>query len=265
MTAALRIAPSTHTPPAPRIGATVTPHHRPTTPNLTARIVASVVLGLPSLAAIYGSAASLIHIASDERLSDPRVLPFCLDILAIGIVVSAVFCGHDDRLSRWTPWLAYGASAALQVADVWADGPRAWAVHALPLAAAILGTEKILRLWRPAVAAHLEVDAEPGDATPVGEGEPEPARPAALAAVPAPVRRPAPARRPAKKGTPLKATDDYLAELAVKLERANPGTVLGGWKTLAAALRAESHGIGTDRAQRVLDLARTRMEETPDA
>jgi hypothetical protein len=134
---------------------------------LTSRIIASVVLGLPSLAAIYGSAASLVHIADVEHLSDPRVLPFCLDLLAIGIVVSAVFCGHDDRLSRLTPWAAYGCSAALQVADVWTDPagnlqPRAWAVHALPLAAAILGTEKILRLWRPepAVKPQTGLDAE---------------------------------------------------------------------------------------------------------
>jgi hypothetical protein len=195
MTAAVQLHPSTHTPA--RTGApTVTPQHRPSTPQMPARIVASVVLGLPSLAAIYGSAAALIHIASDEHLSDPRVLPFCLDLLAIGIVVSAVFCGHDDRLSRWTPWLAYGASAALQVADVWADGPRAWAVHALPLAAAILGTEKILRLWRPETTDHLEVDAEPEDATPAAD---EPA--VALATVTA-VRRPAaPKPTPTKKST----------------------------------------------------------------
>jgi hypothetical protein len=124
----------------------------------TARILASLVLGLPSAAAIYGSAASLMHIAGEEALTAAWVLPFCLDLLAIGVVVSAVFCGHDDRLSRFTPVAAYAGSAALQVADVWDMGPRAWAVHALPLAAAILGTEKILRLWRPsAVGASVEV------------------------------------------------------------------------------------------------------------
>lgn len=137
----------------------------------TPRIVASVVLGLPSAAAIYGSAANLITIAGEQHLTDPRVLPFCLDLLAIGIVVSAVFCGHDDHLSRVTPWLAYGSSAALQVTEVWSAGPRAWAVHALPLAAAILGTETILRLWRPAPptlppAPTPDVVAEPAAATP---------------------------------------------------------------------------------------------------
>lgn len=232
MTAALQLAPSTHTPPL--IGATVTPSHRPSTPQLPAKIVASIVLGLPSLAAIYGSAAALIHIAADERLSDPRVLPFCLDLLAIGIVVSAVFCGHDDRLSRWTPWLAYGASAALQVADVWTDGPRAWAVHALPLAAAILGTEKILRLWRPTVAASRpEVDAEAAGATPlVDEGGPEPARPAALATV-TPVRRPTP--KPTRKATATAAAPDQdvltkvrkaLADMGVTANDVNRDQVL---------------------------------------
>jgi hypothetical protein len=164
---------------------------------LISRIIASVVLGLPSLAAIYGSAASLVHIADVEHLSDPRVLPFCLDLLAIGIVVSAVFCGHDDRLSRLTPWAAYGCSAALQVADVWTDvagnlQPRAWAVHALPLAAAILGTEKILRLWRPEpVIAPEQAPAGVTPDDPVtrleNEGvEQQTRRPA----------RPSPARRP---------------------------------------------------------------------
>jgi hypothetical protein len=129
-----------------------------TASDRAARIVASLVLGLPSAAAIYGSAASLMHIAGEEALTVAWVLPFCLDLLAIGVVVSAVFCGHDDRLSRFTPVAAYAGSAALQVADVWDMGPRAWAVHALPLAAAILGTEKILRLWRPASAgASVEV------------------------------------------------------------------------------------------------------------
>jgi hypothetical protein len=217
--AAVHLVPSTHTDPTSRTGATVTPHHRPSPPNLTARIVASLVLGLPSLAAIYGSAAALIHIAGEERLSDPRVLPFCLDILAIGIVVSAVFCGHDDHLSRWTPWLAYGASAALQVADVWADGPRAWAVHALPLAAAILGTEKILRLWRPAaVAPPAEVDAEPIEATP--EPEPAPAKPAALVSV-APVVRPAPAPTVAKVNGSGDLDPVVLAKVRTALDEMN--------------------------------------------
>lgn len=152
------------------------------------RIVATVVLGLPSAAAIYGSAANLVVIAAEQRLSDPRVLPFCLDILAIGIVVTTVFCGHDDRLSRVTPWLAYGSSAVLQVTEVWPAGPRAWAVHALPLAAAILGTETILRLWRPQVAP-----LEPAPPAPAVHVEQAPA-PSEPVAEPAPVRAPAPRR-----------------------------------------------------------------------
>jgi hypothetical protein len=194
----------------------------------TARIVATLVLGLPSLAAIYGSAASLIDIAGEERLSDPRVLPFCLDILAIGIVVSAMFCKQDDRLTRATPWLAYGASAALQVGDVWADGPRAWAVHALPLAAAILGTEKIMRLWRPVAEAehrlpvdnapepgpeasgHLPQSAEPGPPPPP---EDVPATPAPAEVPPTPLRKP-----PARKA-PARPAATSVEKLIDKAER----------------------------------------------
>lgn len=156
------------------------------------RIVATIVLGLPSAAAIYGSAANLVVIAGEQHLSDPRVLPFCLDILAIGIVVTTVFCGHDDRLSRITPWLAYGSSAVLQVTEVWPAGPRAWAVHALPLAAAILGTETILRLWRPEPAP----DAPPVAAQNLAAATLAPVEaPATPALTPAP-RRTSPARRP---------------------------------------------------------------------
>lgn len=72
--------------------------------------------------------------------------------------------------------------------------------------------------------------------------------------------RPAPARRrPIKPaGGPL--TDQELSEIAVRLAAADPA-VLGGWKPLARALRAEGHGIGTTRAQTVLDLARAMQKE----
>jgi hypothetical protein len=232
MTAVAHLHPSTHQPARP--GAlTVTAPQSSKRTDLTSRIVASLILGLPSAAAIYGSAAALVKIAGDRHLSDPRVLPFCLDVLAIGIVVSAVFCGHDDRLSRWTPWLAYGASAGLQVADVWTDGPTAWAVHALPLAAAILGTEKILRLWRPVapVATVLEVD-EPAEAA-----TPEPAAEVvALASVPK-VSRPVPARKaPARQTKPapvvevdpdvLERVRKALAEMGVDASETSRDAVL---------------------------------------
>lgn len=181
---------------------------------LLARIIASCVLGLPSVAAIYGSAASLVKIAGDAKLSDPRVLPFCLDLLAIGIVVSAVFCGHDDRLSRVTPWAAYGCSAVLQVADVWSAGPTAWAVHALPLAAAILGTEKILRLWRPEPAAKPLPDAiaEQSDTAPVAEPSAVAARPAPPAARPHGAVHTTTARRRARQATKVVDVDPTVVE-----------------------------------------------------
>src|SRR6185503_12455784 len=54
-------------------------------------------------------------------------------------------------------------------------------------------------------------------------------------------------------------TDAELAELVCDLAVADPG-VLGGWKPMAAALRAKGHGLGTDRARRVLELARARTK-----
>jgi len=224
----------------------------------TARIVASIILGAPSLAAIYGSAASLIAIAAEERLSDPRVLPFCLDILAIGIVISAVFCGHDDVLSRATPWLAYGASAALQVGDVWADGPRAWAVHALPLAAAILGTEKIVRLWRPEAEAEHRLSADnapdPGpERKPsfASDGFPEPPPPPDVPAPPAPAEvPPTPLRKPPARKTPIRPAASSVEKLVGRAERlaakrnVAPGDL--SQRTLMTEL-----GIGTAKAKEV--------------
>jgi hypothetical protein len=220
---------------------------------MRARIIASLILGAPSLAAIYGSAASLVEIAAEERLSDPRVLPFCLDILAVSIVVSAVFCGHDDRLSRLTPWAAYGASATLQVAEAWHQGPRGWAVHALPLAAGILGTEMILRLWRPAAnlagvtgavpdevrSAHLV--GTPGATVEPGRPAPPP-EPAAIAEVARPVRT---GRRRAALQAPRGATWDDLLRLAGRLaEREGTSAADLSQRTLKSEL-----GIGTDRAR----------------
>ncbi len=177
-----------------------------TSQRSSARLFATVVLGAPSVAAIYGSAASLIQIAGEEALEAAWVLPFCLDLLAIGVVIAGVLYGHDDRLSRFIPVGAYASSAALQVADVWADGPRAWAVHALPLAAAILGTEKILRMWRPApvVAPPLVGASDPGKSR-VSE-EIVAAVGSASSERPIHVELPRPEVRPGRKREPRPAT-----------------------------------------------------------
>jgi hypothetical protein len=202
-----------------------------------ARIVASLILGAPSLAAIYGSAASLIEIAAEERLSDPRVLPFCLDILAVGIVVSAVFCGHDDRLTRVTPWAAYGASATLQVAEAWHQGPRGWAVHALPLAAGILGTEMILRLWRP----EANLVGAPGDTVDADQPAPQPE----LAGAPEVSRPVRTGNRRLSLRAPRGATWDDLLGLAERLaDREGVPPAALSQRTLKSEL-----GIGTDRAR----------------
>lgn len=109
-----------------------------------------------------------------------------------------------------------------------------------------------------AAAAGIDVDEAPPEAaaTPVDPGPEAPS--------PAP-RRAAPTRKVSKRRrgpTRPPATDDELVAIAVELAAADPA-VLGGWKPLAAALRQKGHGLGTDRARRVLDLAR--VKETPDA
>lgn len=101
-------------------------------------------------------------------------------------------------------------------------------------------------------ATPTEVDGGPADTTSV---DPEPAP------------RPVVARRRSttrKTSRPAKATDDQLADIAVALAADDPA-VLGNWKSLAEALRRKGHGLGTTRAQTVLDLARSRAQETTDA
>lgn len=237
---------------------------------LISRIIASVVLGLPSLAAIYGSAASLVHIADVEHLSDPRVLPFCLDLLAIGIVVSAVFCGHDDRLSRLTPWAAYGCSAALQVADVWTDTagnlqPRAWAVHALPLAAAILGTEKILRLWRPEPAAKPA--PQPEGAAPATPATPAPETAPVAAAAPRSHREPTTTtRRRARHSTAR--TGEVDMDLVKRLrttsaERGHAPGELSQRSWLGVLRDQEAGGVHNQKLSAALSYIEAHPEEVP--
>jgi hypothetical protein len=103
-------------------------------------------------------------------------------------------------------------------------------------------------------ATPTEVADDPADTTPAAPALEQPApRPPV-------VRRRTPAKKAAR---PAKATDDQLADIAVALAAEDPA-VLGNWKSLAAALRKRGHGLGTTRANAVLDLARAR-KETPDA
>jgi hypothetical protein len=80
--------------------------------------------------------------------------------------------------------------------------------------------------------------------------------------------RPAAASRPTKKAANRQhiTSEGELAEIALALDTKDPDAgVLSGWKPMAEVLRAAGHGLSTERAQRVLDLARRLKEETPDA
>jgi len=104
-----------------------------------------------------------------------------------------------------------------------------------------------------------ESDRAPAEAaaSPVGSGLP--------AAKPVERRATSPRKARARRTNPPRTlTDDELAAVAVDLAAADPN-VLSGWKPLAGALRATGHGLGTDRARRVLELARATREDSPDA
>lgn len=77
------------------------------------------------------------------------------------------------------------------------------------------------------------------------------------------VRR-GPTSRRRVNSRPGRVTDDQLADRVIRLAAKDPG-VLAGWKPMAEALRADGQGVGTTRAQRVLELARARMKETKGA
>jgi hypothetical protein len=217
-------------PRPPRTGApTVTPQHRPLTavPSLTRLIAASVILGAPSAGAIWGSAAGLVAIGVEDKVAAPGTLPFCLDVLALGVVVVAML--FPAVAGRWswkaTPWLCYLFSGVLQVWEAWDLGPRAWGTHAAGLVAAAVGSHFILNLWEtrahaPVAAPQVEATAEPDDATPEIDRR-EPA--VALASVTPAVRRPAARKptRPAKKSAAVEPDPEVLAKVdaaLVKLE-----------------------------------------------
>lgn len=195
----------------------MTPQHRPTlAPHPARRIAATIVLGAPAAVAIWGSATALTAIAAEDRVTSPWTLPFCLDVLALGMVVVALLVPGRSFLRRATPWACYGFSAGLQVWEAWELSYRAWGTHAAGLVAAAIGSHVILDLWAPEAGESMatpQADVVPG---------PEPApphleQPVALATVTPAVRRPAAPRR----ATPVKqATVD--PELVERLRRAIP-------------------------------------------
>lgn len=226
--AAVHLVHDEPTPRPSRTGApTVTPQHRPLTavPSLTRLIAASVILGAPSAGAIWGSATGLEAIAREDHVASPWTLPFCLDVLALGVVIVAMLFPTVAGRLTWkaAPIACYAASLALQVADAWYLGPRAWGTHALGLVAAAAGSHFILNLWETRAHAPAtpqpEVDAEPEPATPAVP-ELEQAEPTvALASVTA-VRRPV-TRRPAsaKKATAAGEPDpDVVAKVRTALD-----------------------------------------------
>jgi hypothetical protein len=210
---------STH---APHYGApTVTPSHRPTPPpTLTRLVAASLILGLPMIGAIWGSAAGLVAIAAEDNVAAPLTLPFCLDVLALGVVAVAMM--FPAVAGRWTwkltPWLCYLFSGWLQVAEAWDLGPRAWGTHAAGLVAAAVGSHFILNLWETRAHAPLEqprddIDDRAEDATPL-EHEPS----VALATV-TPVRRSSPkSKAPTRRSSTSKV--DVDPDVLARVEKA---------------------------------------------
>jgi hypothetical protein len=204
---------------------------------MKARIAASLILALPALAAIYGSATSLTAIATEDRVTSPWTLPFCLDVLALGVVVTSIMIPSSHWLRRVTPWLCYAGSAALQVSGAWLLGPRAWGTHAAGLAAAAIGSHLILDLWRPVEVpdAPKEVPVHghfPEPATvPNGTVDPPPEPTVAGATVPAPPPEttpvppapvevpPTPLRRPPVRKQPVRPAATSLERLVAKAEK----------------------------------------------
>jgi hypothetical protein len=214
------------------------------------KVAATLVLGAPAAAAIWGSATALTAIAAEDRVTSPWTLPFCLDVLALGMVVVALLVPGRSFIRRATPWACYGFSAALQVHDAWDQGYRAWGTHAAGLIAAAVGSHVILDLWAPepvTPVAHLEVDVEPVVATP--EVELAPLEPVALATFSPAARRPAkPTRKTTVKASPdpdpdvVERVSKALAEMGVTAPETNRDAVLAHMRESGPAPHASKVG-----------------------
>jgi hypothetical protein len=117
---------------------------------MKARFLVTAMAAAVAGVAMYGSAASLHEIAVDEHLAAAWTMPFCLDLLAITTTMAAVLASQRGALVHIGPPIAYLTSLGLQVSAAWAYGPRAWAVHAIPLVAAAYLSEILIRIWAPA-------------------------------------------------------------------------------------------------------------------
>lgn len=125
--------------------------------------------------AIFGSAVALYRIARELKLDVPLALPVVLDLAAL--VAAAQIRARRHLVLGWMTLIGgVFISGALQVADVWSLGPKAWVVHgALPLGALVVFELAMPdgKTEKPKVAA-----AKP-KAPPKPEPKPEPLPPAA--------------------------------------------------------------------------------------
>jgi hypothetical protein len=200
--------------------------------------------------AIWGSAASLLRIASDADMSVPWSLPVGLD--AVGIVAATAIRRHRaDRLAWATLIAATGLSTVLQVLAA-PDGLVNHLAHAVPPVAVLISFELFLRATdaHPVVgpvdqpaAVQLVEDASPvaAERTPA----PKAVRPEAIG--------PEPITAKAGESAPGAPVDEELvalaeavaAELAAADQRLNRRSLMDG-------LKAKGRPVGTARAGALL-------------
>jgi hypothetical protein len=213
-------------------------------------VIACVVAPLT----VLGSASSLYRIAQGVGLALPLALPVALDLTAL--VAAAQIRARRHLVLAWCT-LTGGVigSAALQVADAWAQGPSAWAVHgALPISALVC-----FELAMPTKLAEGDT-ADEGAAL---AAEPSPAEASALVVHSAAESRQNDAlRRPAKPRAPRRPPAARRAslgfdELVAIVERAAgaadrpPATLTR--RQIQEALKDAGHPVGTAKAGLVLE------------
>jgi hypothetical protein len=227
---------------------------------VTARYLVTAMAAAVAGVAMFGSAASLHEIAVADHLAAAWTMPFCLDLLAITTTTAAVLAGQRGVLVHIGPPIAYLTSLGLQVSAAWAYGPRAWAVHTIPLVAAAYLSEVLLRMWAPAepttnpAMRPTDLTDEPTPATQTAVFPPAAERP--LASDPAlgpsvsPAAPPRAARRRSPGAAPL-PLDQLVHRATDAAARRGVSPSALGQADLKSELR-----IGSARVKEVYDALR---------
>lgn len=137
-----------------------------TDPGWPRRWVARAGLVAVAAAAFRSSYDALVVVGQRAHMGDPRMLPLCLD----GLAISTAAAIEGGRRRDWWPWLVLVAADVISTSLQVAAAPDDWSsqvVAAIPTPAALAAFHVIV--WAVAAPAEAVVEGQQGGVAPAAE------------------------------------------------------------------------------------------------